>query len=221
MLIAALILSGISYNPIGRQAPSAPMNCTVVLTYGDSKTLSTTGLMQTAFKSAFNNASRCVTFDVTTPTSSAVVGDVGLARGGSTVAIMLGTLTADLAASGRLTPNYILLNLGANETDSMPNMGTWETNYGAIIDALHAKWAAAQLYVMRPWVQGKDADSDTLAASIATVVAARPAFAHLGPDERVFLKGADNGATYMADAKHPNAAGYSLTAAQWAAALGF
>jgi lysophospholipase L1-like esterase len=138
------------------------------------------------------------------------------------VASMKATVDADLIArSSDEWASAVLFNLGANDLLAMPAEATWESNAEYILDAFHVKWPLAQVYLMRPWRRGYNSEADTLAGWIGTVVAARPTFAHLGPDERVFLKGADDGATYTSDGVHPNAAGYVLTAAQWQTVLGY
>jgi len=78
---------------------------------------------------------------------------------------------------------------------------------------------------MRPWKPDYDGSfqtklnliGDTL---IPNTISGR-AWAHLGPDERIFLENGDNGTTYIsADRLHPNMPGYTLTAAQWKTVLG-
>jgi lysophospholipase L1-like esterase len=123
-------------------------------------------------------------------------------------------------------PAVILLNLGVNDLGftapgSLPNQTTWQNNYIAIIDALNAQWPSVPIYLMKPWKQGFDANCDTLAGWIDNVIAARPAAAFAGPDERTWLKSGDNGATRTSDGVHYSAAGHTECAAQWKTTLGY
>lgn len=143
------------------------------------------------------------------------------AHAGFTTAALKAAIDADIAAATG-TPEYICLNIGANDIAGvMPAEADFKTDLTYILDALNTEWPAAKIYVMRPWVKGDDADSDTLDGWIDTVIATRPTFAYAGPDERVFIKSTDNGATYMSvDNIHPNSLGYALTARQWTADMG-
>lgn len=130
-------------------------------------------------------------------------------------------VTANLSASYGPAPDYILINLGANDVSAMPLEADWKADYGGILDAFNIKWPSAKIYCMRVWRRGAAADCNTLAGWLATVVAARSTFAFLGPDERIFLENGDDGVTYTADGVHPNAAGYVLTATQWQTVMGY
>ena len=110
---------------------------------------------------------------------------------------------------------------GANDANDGVTEATWKANYGYILDAIHAKWPNALLYVMRPWTRGYNAECDLFAAWIGDLVTARAGWAFLGPDERDFLENGDDGVTYTSDGTHPNTAGYALTAAQWQAVMGY
>jgi lysophospholipase L1-like esterase len=180
------------------------------LTYGDSKTAN----------DALNGWGLQARIQSLARASGSVVVPQTIARAGYTVASMQALVDADLAAVG-YTPKHILVNLGANDVTAMPVEADYKTNLAYILDAFHAKWPSARVWVMQPWRRTFDANSDTLATWNAAVLAdGRSAWAHAGPNERVFLKGADNGVTYTTDGCHPNAAGYTLTAEQWLSALG-
>lgn len=118
------------------------------------------------------------------------------------------------------TNAIVLLNWGVNDTNSMPTEAQWKADYLTILDAVHAKWPHAEVYLMRPWKTGKDTECDTLAGWIDDIVASRD-FANLGPDERLWLKGADNGATMTSDGVHYSEAGAAECAHQWAITLGW
>jgi len=132
--------------------------------------------------------------------------------------------TAAAAVDTELTayayvPNYIFINLGANDVLSLPAQATIEANIAYVLDAYHTKFPSAALYVDYPWRSGTDAACNTLAGYIDNVRGSR-AWALAGLDERATLKGSDNGATYYSDGVHPDAAGHAYWAALRKAALG-
>lgn len=146
--------------------------------------------------------------------------DVGV--GGATVATLTTALTATLAAMpvANLAGDIrVLINLGVNDMLALPAEATWTANYLTILDAIHEKWPTARVYLMRPWARTQDANSDTVAGWVAAIVAARSSFVSIGPDERIWLKGADDGATMTTDGTHYSAAGNTAAATQWAAVL--
>ena len=113
----------------------------------------------------------------------------------------------------------VLINLGVNDFGVLTDP-TWTADMLTTIDAIHSKWIGAQVYLMRTWKRGFDSDANTYATSIANIVAARPSFVHLGPDEAVWLKGSDNGATNTTDGIHYSAAGEAACVTAWRAVLG-
>lgn len=123
------------------------------------------------------------------------------------------------AATG--TPTYILYNLGANDvSDWAAQEPAIVTNMRYIWDAMHTQWPNAHIYVMRVWVRDYETQCDEYAARVVTAMSGRESYVHLGPDERIFLEGGDDGATYTSDGIHPNDAGNRLTARQWLNVLG-
>ncbi len=146
------------------------------------------------------------------------------AAGGQTVVSALTVMDATLAALPddfvRGDYSAVLLNWGANDVGSLPAEATWEADYLAIIDKVHAKAPNAKVYLMRPWRRGYDAEAATLHGWIDTIVAAR-AFTYVGPDEAVWMKGADNGAAMTTDGIHYSTAGQAECAAQWKTVLGY
>jgi len=111
---------------------------------------------------------------------------------------------------------------GANDwSGGLPAEVTWEADYEAILDAIHAKWPTVRVYIMRPWDRGHDADAAIVSGWITTIQTARSSFVTVGPDEAVWLKGADNGATMTTDGVHYSAAGNAEAAIQWQAVLGY
>lgn len=134
-----------------------------------------------------------------------------------------GALNSWLNARG-YTPDFALIDIGINERNS-PNAANFEANLAYAIDRIHARWPNCRILVMKIWARGYDSFADTYAASIDTVLSTRSSFASSpsGLDERIWLKGSDNGVT-NADAigLHPNVPiGYPLMAAAWKAAMGY
>jgi lysophospholipase L1-like esterase len=128
-------------------------------------------------------------------------------------------------------PAAVLINLGVNDSlltllspfPTFPAGSTdaagWQANYLAIIDYIRSRWANAPIYIMRWWAGTAPAGHDnTEAGWIDTLITLRPN-CFLGPDERVFLKGSDNGATNTYDQIHPGSAGHIATVTAWEAVL--
>lgn len=133
------------------------------------------------------------------------------------------TVSAINAIAVNSPMRYALLNWGANEFSNWQSVveATWKANLATIIETVHAKFPVAQVAIMRPWARGNDARAASLAQWIADVQAPRSAYVMLGPDEAVWLKGADDGATMTTDGLHYSTAGQAECAAQWQTALGF
>lgn len=153
------------------------------------------------------------------------------AVGGLTMPQALAQFTS-LMALGQPAEDWavrdVLLNFGVNDAVTIAGILTvdgqalWVLQWVQFFDLIHARFPQARIFVARPWMRaGADADYDTLAAGIATAVAERPGFAFVGMDERVWLKGADDGATMTTDGTHYSAAGAAEAAAQWATVLGY
>lgn len=120
-----------------------------------------------------------------------------------------------------ITTNHtiILYNIGVNDF-GIATEAPWIADVQAVADAVHARFPSAIFYIMRPWKQGFDATADTYAGWIDTVKASR-SFIELGPDERVWLKSGDDGATNTTDGIHYSAAGQVACAAAWKTVLGY
>jgi lysophospholipase L1-like esterase len=181
-------------------SPATAYNDNTYMTHGDSKA---DGMWQDEFNAL-----------------TGLTESVRIAHPGYTQHSAKLVLDAELYALHGSYPRYILINFGANDLNAaIPLEATWKADLAAMLDALHTKYAGASIYVARAWTQGHDADADTLAGWTATVVAAR-AWAGLGIDERVVLKGSDDGATMTSDGTHPTAAGEAATAAAWRVVMG-
>lgn len=139
-----------------------------------------------------------------------------IAQNGRTTALAKAAVDAELAAAVG-TPDYILYNLGANDTDFD---ATWHTNTAYILDALHAKWPNAKIYMAVTWERVTGfAYNLAHRAAINTAIAGR-SYCYIGIDE-LTLENGDDGATYFnVDGTHPNRAGYIKTAQLWKAVLG-
>lgn len=119
------------------------------------------------------------------------------------------------------TVSDVLINLGTNDLPALPPEATWEADFLYIIDAVRVKWPTATVRLMRPWARGHDSATATIHSWVDTVQAARAAFVVVGPDEAVWLKGGDNGATMTTDGAHYSVAGNAECAAQWQTAMGY
>lgn len=128
------------------------------------------------------------------------------------------TIDGSLAAE-KAQHVIVLYNIGVNDFQSATE-AQWIANVETVADAIHVRWPAALFYMMRPWKRGFNATADVYASRIDQIVAART-FVRLGPDERIWLKGADDGATMTTDGIHYSAAGQAECAAQWKAVLGY
>lgn len=135
---------------------------------------------------------------------------------------IVGIMAGFAPESPETSVRFVAYNLGVNDVFNgvLPNETTWKTNTLAILDAVNARYPNAAIYLMRPWKRGQGTAFDTMAGWVADVVALR-AFAHLGPDERVWLANGDDGATLTQDGIHPNAAGRLVERAVWQAAMGY
>lgn len=135
-----------------------------------------------------------------------------LAAGSKTTAATLADFPAFAAAWTADDPDFVLVNLGTNDLPLIRDLslteGTWAM--GDLLDAIHAEWPGAQVYLMRIIRTDHTTEQDLLNDTwIPNVLASRSSWAFVGPDERIFLPG------YLTDTTHPNDAGYQRTAAQW------
>ena len=144
--------------------------------------------------------------------------NVGVA--GATVASTAAAIDTILAGQGVERLKYVLINLGVNDGSS-PNEATWKTNYQYIIDAVHTKWSEAKIYLAKPWKLNCDSTAVTMAGWIDDLITANSGVCYEGHNEYVWLKGADDGATYTSDGTHYSDAGKAETVNQWMTALGY
>lgn len=127
---------------------------------------------------------------------------------------------ASFSGSGHSVQN-ILVNLGLNDVAGAVDQATFQTRFGSILDAFHARFPDALVFVAHVWGRTYDAQVGDYNSSIDTIVAARAAWAKAGLDSPTVIKGNDNGATNTTDGTHYTAAGNSAAASAWQTAMGF
>ncbi len=206
MLALLLLAQTVIYHPAIR--PVAPLTSRVqILCLGDSKTTDTTWqvLLRNSVEAQYRTT---------------LLGMTSVGTAGVTAADRAGTIAADLAAIST-TMDAVLVNLGANDVAALPAEATWKADMGTIVDALHAKWPNAAVYLTRVWRSGEAADCNSLATWMADLVTLKGTWLKLGDDERVWLEGGDNGATMSSDGVHYTAAGKIAAAAARKTALGY
>lgn len=113
-----------------------------------------------------------------------------------------------------VSPVYFLINIGAHDLIyGLPDEATWKANFTAALDAINTAHPDAKVYLMKSWQQGDDAEANTMAGWLDAVIASRSTFTFAGPDERVWMKGSDDGATM--GTLHYTTAGQFECARQW------
>ncbi len=117
-----------------------------------------------------------------------------------------------------ITGNVFLINLGANDVSALPEEATLKADYIYIIDAILAQYPLATIYLVKPWKRDHDAFCDIFAGWIDDIVGLYLGNVLVGHDERIWMKGVDNGVT-MSDGTHYSTAGQTECAAQWYAIL--
>lgn len=144
-----------------------------------------------------------------------------VAYGGYTMGQLLAAAPAVLDTVTAPAPDYILVNLGANDLTASPSPTT-ETDFkqamSDLIDLLRSYYPNASIWFAKPWIRSHDSDSFTMGTWIAAVAASKNV--NVGINENVWLKGADNGVTNTYDGIHYSGAGETACAAQWKAVLG-
>lgn len=138
---------------------------------------------------------------------------------GATVEDWAGLIDATLAETN-IPQLYFLINLGVNQM-GIYTESDFKTDYQYIIDAIHAKWPVAKIYMVKPWRRDYDAQAATTAGWIDDLIAANAGVCYAGHDEQVWLKGADNGATMTIDGTHYSTAGHAECPNQWMPVLGY
>jgi len=143
------------------------------------------------------------------------------AIGSATVNTIKSSIDSNIALHSQPNCNACLINLGVNDQTDVVE-ANWKADYQYIIDALLVKWPGTKIYLVKPWSRGRDAFYDTMAGWIDDLIAANPGTCFAGHDARVWLKGADDGATMTSDGIHYSIdAGQAECAAQWLTILGY
>lgn len=115
---------------------------------------------------------------------------------------------------------FILINVGVNDI-GVTSQASFEASLGSLLDKIHAAWPTTRILVARVWKRGFDSQCDTMDNTwIPNVLATRGSFAAVGIDERVTIKGGDNGATNTTDGVHYSAAGNTAVALAWQSSMG-
>lgn len=146
------------------------------------------------------------------------------ATGGWTTQVVKDGIDAALAARDDV-PDYVLVNLGANDVNAGDPGAIWKTNTAYIADALRTKWPGVSVYLTKVWRRNTGQQAAGIAAIngyIDDLVAepARAGWLRVGVDEANILEGGDDGATYTSDGVHPTEAGCLLEAEAWRSLLG-
>jgi hypothetical protein len=124
-----------------------------------------------------------------------------LAQSGQNLDWVLPQLPGVLSAWTRPDPTHVLANFFPTPD------ATFEADLANFVDQVHTRFPYALVYTTIPWQRGGDAAADLMATHISNVCATRAAYCLTGDDERVWLKGADNGATNTSDGTHYSVAG--------------
>ena len=143
------------------------------------------------------------------------------AQGSATVNTIKSSIDANILLhedSVYIDGHIFLINLGANDGPTTVE-ATWKADYQYIIDALLVKWPDAKIYLAKPWSRGCDVWRDTQAGWIDDIIALYSGNVLVGHDERVWMKGADNGDTMTVDGVHYSTAGHEECKNQWYAIL--
>jgi len=197
--------------PIELPAPFSDTGFSQFWTYGDSKT------------DAYKVQARLTTL-LEDDSGNRWIYD-SVARSGYTVALQAAQIATDLAnVASSVNPSFVIINLGSNDAGSLPSEATWKANYRIIIEAIHAKWSNATIYLAKP-VRLSGAPPSTPVAAVATMhgyidgLIAEYAYVEEGFDE-IDLENGDGYVTYLADITHPNNAGYAQCAVLQMTAMG-
>jgi lysophospholipase L1-like esterase len=101
---------------------------------------------------------------------------------------------------------WAIINIGVNDAGATAQ-SAFEASYAAVLDAIHTALPNYRVLNVMTWASNGDALHDAINQYKLNVMATRP-WAEAGIDERIIIKGADNGATLTTDGWHPNHAGH-------------
>ena len=115
-------------------------------------------------------------------------------------------------------PDIIILDMGVTDIRNDPPSPlpeTFENDYGAVIDMLHARWELAKIFLTLIWKRDDNYVPMQLdkvnEEIIPRLISTRP-YCFFGVDERITLKWIDNGLSRTIDGIHPNHLGYAAWA---------
>lgn len=149
-----------------------------------------------------------------------------IATGGWTIANLRAVIDARIAYRYGY-PTKILMNFGSNELGSaLPAEATWKNDYRYCIEALHAAYPDASIYLAKP-VRLIDAiPPSTPVVASATLwgwiddLVAEYSYVYAGIDETA-LEGGDSYLTNLVDYTHYTAAGKTAVTGLWKTAIGY
>lgn len=124
-----------------------------------------------------------------------------IGRSGATVATAKANIDARLSVTTS-GADVININLGANNIrngGSSMDEASVKSDYRYILNAHHAKWPNAQVYISKPWRRTYETNANTFAGWVDDLIAEEATWRKLGDDERDWLDGGDDGATYTYD----------------------
>ena len=191
-----------TFDPLTLNAGEKPKNIWPV---GDSKTLAGTFATLLATNIEADNDFGCYI-------NPAIMG-----VGGYGIDEYITNIAAILAARNNV-PDYILFNIGVNDSD-YADLDAWEANYLTVVDAMNTKYPNAKIYCPMVWFRDYLTECNLINARIVSAISQRD-FIYLGFDERVWLEGGDDGVTMTTDGIHYSAAGHIEAANQWKTVLG-
>lgn len=116
--------------------------------------------------------------------------------------------------------SIFIINIGVNDTSSMPTESSWKGYVTASIEALRSRCPNINFYISHIWRRGYATQSATINSWIDDIIASYE-YVFAGPDESVWLENGDDGITYTSDGIHYNAAGNLKAAEKWLIALGY
>lgn len=113
-------------------------------------------------------------------------------------------------------PDFALINIGTNDLWAHTAEVDYKDRISYTVDAIHTHWPTTQVRLATPWRRTQDADAETMATWLADITSTRSSWCMLGYNERVYLKGNDDGWLYTgSDGEHANELGYTVAAKQW------
>ena len=117
-------------------------------------------------------------------------------------------------------PEYVLINVGANDVIGAVVEADWKADLVDIIDQYIAH-TAAEIYIAYPWRRTYGAECAAMKTWIDAVIALYGSRVNAGHDENVWMEGGDDGVTMTADGVHYSVVGQTEMVSQWLTILGY